>query len=235
MDKWNYKKDSNPNIRDAIDREEDRKVWKTYRMDKAVYNLGRVHAVKSVPNPTPPDELADPIEEPDDVEEFIPAMETSFLSASASFFDDLKSFRGVPRESLIRLTDRFDEVAEPLLSARLFTTRGLALNLRAHIQAHIRKTTLGSMMRQDMIRFKKGLPLTDRDELLQLAQDADSFILEFETEMRAAGLTPDARQTESNQTTPPPYKPTHRPKEDRLGGGETFVSVWERDRFLRRT
>ena len=67
-------------------------------MDKAVYNLGRVHAVKPVPNPTPPDELNEPIEEPEDLEEFILAMETSFQSASASFFDDLKSFRGVPRE-----------------------------------------------------------------------------------------------------------------------------------------
>ena len=73
------------------------------------------------------------------------------------------------------------------------TTRGLALNLRAHIPAHIRKTTLGAMMRQDMIRYKKGEPLMDRDELLQLAQDAESFLLEFETEMRAAGLQPDAR------------------------------------------
>ena len=135
-------------------------MWKTYRMEKAVYNLGRVHMVKPVPNPTPPDELADPIEEPEDLEEFIVAMETSFQSASASFFDDLKYFRGVPRESLIRLTDRFDEVAEPLLAAGLVTTRGLALNLRAHIPAHIRKTTLGMMMRQDMMRFKKGLPLT---------------------------------------------------------------------------
>ena len=73
-------------------------------------------------------------------------------------------------------------------------------------------------MRQDMTRYKRGLPLTNRDELLQMAQDAESFLLEFETEMRAAGLTPDARQTESNQATPAPYKPTYRAMEDRLGG-----------------
>ena len=74
-------------------------------------------------------------------------------------------------------------------------------------------------MRQDMMRFKKGLPLTDRDELLQLAQDAESFLLEFETKMRAARLTPNARQTDNNQTITPPYKPTHRPMEDKLGDG----------------
>ena len=99
LDKWDYKKDSNPNIQNALDREEDRKVWKTYRMEKSVYNLERVHMVKPVPNPTPVDEMDDPIEEPEDLEEFIVAMETSFQSASASFFDDLKAFRGVPRES----------------------------------------------------------------------------------------------------------------------------------------
>ena len=64
LDKWDYKKDSNPNIRNAMDREEDRKVWKTYRMKKAVYNLGRVHMVRPVPNPTPPDEMDNPVEEP---------------------------------------------------------------------------------------------------------------------------------------------------------------------------
>ena len=91
LDRWDFKKDKNPNILNARAREEDRKVWKTFRMDKAVYNLGRVHMVKPVPNPTPPDERDDPIDEPEDLEEFITAMETSFQSASASFFDDLKA------------------------------------------------------------------------------------------------------------------------------------------------
>ena len=48
LDQWDYKKDNNPNILNARAREEDRKVWKTFRMDKAVYNLGRVHMVKPV-------------------------------------------------------------------------------------------------------------------------------------------------------------------------------------------
>ena len=96
----------------------------------------------------------------------------SFQSASASFFDDLRDFRAQPRESFVKLADRFDEVAKPLRSAGLMTTRGLALNLRAHIPAHIRKTTLSAMMKQDMSRFKPNLPLTDKDELLKLAQES---------------------------------------------------------------
>ena len=55
-------------------------------MDKAVYNLGRVHVTKPVPNPTSPDEVDNPVEEPDDLEEFIAELQISFQSASASFF-----------------------------------------------------------------------------------------------------------------------------------------------------
>ena len=63
--------------------------------------------------------------------------------------------------------------------------------------------------------------MTDKDELLRLAQDVESFLLEFETEMRAAGLTPDERHTD--QPPPPPHKLPHRPMEDRLGGGSRDV------------
>ena len=72
------------------------------------------------------------------------------------------------------------------MTAGLMTTRGLALNLRVHIPPHIWKAALGAMMREDMRRFKKGQPLIVKDELLKLAQDCESFLLEFETEQRAA-------------------------------------------------
>ena len=70
-----------------------------------------------------------------------------------------------------------------------------------------------------MRRFKKGLPLTDKDELLKVAQDSESFLLEFETEQRAARLTLDARQKDHRQPAPLPPKAIHRPMEDRLVGG----------------
>ena len=138
--------------------------------------------------------------------------------ASAAFFEGLKAFRSQPRESLVKLADRFDEVAEPLLTAGLMTTRGLALILREHIPPHIRMATLGAMMREDMRRFKKGDALVDKDELLKMAQDSEAFLLEFETEQRAAGLTPDARHTEHGQPAPVLPKAPPRPMEDRLGG-----------------
>ena len=43
-------------------------------------------------------------------------------------------------------------------------------------------------MREDMRRFKKGDALVDKDELLKMAQDSEAFLLEFETEQRAAGI-----------------------------------------------
>ena len=45
------------------------------------------------------------------------------------------------------------------------------------------------MIREDTKRFKNGDPLVDKDELLKMAQDSEAFLLEFETEERAAGLT----------------------------------------------
>ena len=187
-------------------------------MEKAAYNLGRVHMRIPFPNPVKPDQLDVPIPEPADLEEFLLEIKIAFQSASASFFDDLRDFRAQPRESLVKLADRFDEVAEPLRSAGLMTTRGLALNLRAHIPAHIRKTTLAAMMKQDMSRFKQNLPMTDKDEVLKQAQDSETFLLEFETERRAAGLIPEPRDTDmGHYAAAPPPRLAHRPMEDRLG------------------
>ena len=112
-------------------------------MDRAVYNLNRVYMAVPVAVPTRSDQLEDPIEEPADLEEFLAIIQSAFQMASAAFFEDLKAFRPQPRGSLVKLADRFDEVAEPLMTAGLMATRGLALNLRMHIPPRIRKATLG--------------------------------------------------------------------------------------------
>lgn len=82
---------------------------------------------------------------------------------------------------------RFDEVALPLLTAGLMTSRGLALTLRCHIPLHIKRVTLTAMMRGDEKRFTKGQLLVDKDELMALAQKKEGFLSEIEAEMRAAG------------------------------------------------
>ena len=73
-----------------------------------------------MPNSTSPDELDNLVEEPDDLEEFIAELHISFQSASASFFEDLKAFRGVPRESLIRLTVENTHCGPLLCNADLY-------------------------------------------------------------------------------------------------------------------
>ena len=73
-------------------------------------------------------------------------------------------------------------------------------------------------MREDMRRFKNRDPLVDKDELLRMAHDSEAFLQEFETEQRAAGLTPDARDTEIGHPTPIHPKAPPRPMEDRLRG-----------------
>ena len=140
--------------------------------------------------------------------------------ASARFLEDLNAFRGLPKESLLRLADRFDEVADPLLRANLMTPRGLALNLRIHVLAHIRRSTLGQMLREDQRRSVNNKPLVDKDELLTMMRNAEAFLLEFETEQRAAGLTPSPRDTDISFPAPVfPPKTVPKNMEERLGGG----------------
>ena len=155
------------------------------------------------PNPTRPHQLEeDPIDEPADLEDFLEELQIAFQMASAGFLEDLNAFKGVPRESLVRLADRFDEVRDPLLRANLMTPRGLALNLRIHVPAHIRRSTLGQMLREDQRRFVNNKPLVDKDELLTMMRNAEAFLLEFETEQRAAGLTPSPRDADISFPTP---------------------------------
>ena len=69
---WNWQKDDNPNILNAIAKEGDRQIWRTFHMERAAYNLGRVHMIAPFPNPIKPDlPEEDPVEEPSDLEDFI--------------------------------------------------------------------------------------------------------------------------------------------------------------------
>ena len=100
----------------AIAIETDRQIWRIFDQERAAYNLGRVHMVKPRPNLVKPYMLEDkPIDKPRDLEDFLDELQIAFQSASAGFLEDLNALRGIPRELLVRLADRFDEVADPLL------------------------------------------------------------------------------------------------------------------------
>ena len=99
------------------------------------------------------------------------------------------------------MANRFDEVAIPLLAARLMMARGQALTLRRHIHVTLVRATLAAMMREDDKRFEKGALLVDEDKLMALAQKKEGFLLEFEAEMRPAGQTFDPISSKLNGTT----------------------------------
>ena len=213
--KWDWLNEHNVYYEEAMSREAARVVWRTYYKAKAIHDLRQVQVAVQTRPPVRPDQLDDPILEPNDLEEFLLIIQSAFQAASAACLDELKAFRPVPRESLVKMADRFDEVASPLYLSGLMTSRGLALHLRCHIPVHIRYATLAHMAREDEKRFHNGDALTDKDELMVIAQRKEAFLLEFESEMRAAGLTPDARATEASfamQAAPR----VHRPMEERL-------------------
>ena len=105
------------------------------------------------------------------------------------------------------------------------TSTGLALTLRRHLPIHIKKSTINAMLREDKKRTRGDLPLLDKDELVELTQQEEGFLLEFEAEMRAAGQEPDARQREDGgknvdiPKTPRARSPKRRfvPMNERLG------------------
>ena len=69
--KWNWKLDvyENSNLEAAIEREAERKVWRTFYHDKAVHDLRKVQFAKVGPAPVRPDEeVENPILEPPDLE-----------------------------------------------------------------------------------------------------------------------------------------------------------------------
>ena len=170
IDKWDYRDIGNLFYEDAVTREASRSKRRNYYKAKSVFDLRQIQVAQGGVPPVQPDQLDDPIIEPPELEEFLNIIQETFQAASAVYLEDLHAFTTHPRESLIKLADRFDEVALPLLTVGLMTIRGLALTLRRHIPIHIRRNTLNALMREDERRFERGAPLVDKDELMAIAQ-----------------------------------------------------------------
>ena len=92
-----------------------------------------------------PNLLLDPIEELEELEEFLHVVAENFQSSQATYLDDLRSFTAFPSEGLLDLATRFDNLEIPLLNAHLITERDLAFVLRKHIPVSLRKKTFAKM------------------------------------------------------------------------------------------
>ena len=168
----------------AISREADRAVWCTYYEEKAVHTLRKVQHAKVGAAPTRPDdeELDEPILEPPDLEDFYAAVKSEFKHASTNYLADLHAFRGDPKESLAKLATRFNEVADPLIMHKQMTSRHLALHFVNHLPAYIKRETVAQMRRIDKKRREDQLPLVNKEELLKMAKEWETDLLESEAE-----------------------------------------------------
>ena len=214
---WNWKLQphENPNL-DAI-READRAVWRIFYEEKALHTLRKVQHAKPGPAPIRPDEeVENPILEPPNLEEFYAAMQSESKHASTNYLADLHAFRGNPKESLTKLATRFDEVADPLIMHKQMTSRHLALHFVNHIPAYIKRVTISQMKRMDKQRRIDKLPLVNKEELLRMAKENETDLLESKAEQRAATLTPPARDTTEYKHLAPPKDLNHKKLEERL-------------------
>ena len=146
--------------------------------------------------PVAPNARAVLVLEPAKLEEFLKLIDITFHAAWATYLQDFKEFKSQLRESLLQVADRYDEVAMPLLEARLMTSRNVALNLRGHLPFYLRKKTFAAMERHVAKRKLANEALTNKDELIALAQKEKLKLLSFEAEMRVAGVEPKPRAEE---------------------------------------
>ena len=68
VDKWDFTNEDHVNYEEAITREASRAVWRRYYKRQAIYDLCQVQPGAGVAVPVRPDELEDPIEEPQELE-----------------------------------------------------------------------------------------------------------------------------------------------------------------------
>ena len=163
-----------------------------YYKAKAVHDLRSVQFQKQGPPPIRPDLNDPPIYEPRDLEDFFAELKSSFRMASTDFLNELANFRGVPKESLTKPTQCFEEIAGPLLTNKQMTDRHLAIHFSTHLPAHVKKSATSRMDKEDKERWfaEPRQPPVTGEELLKYAQKAEQWLLQSEAEFRAAGVTP---------------------------------------------
>ena len=177
--------------------------------------------------PMAPDLRLDPVEEPEELEDFLHLVAETFKSSQAAYLDDFRKFTAMPGEGLLDLATRFDNLAIPLLSAHLTTERDLALVPCKHIPVFLRKKTFGKMETQDDKRRIRGEDPSTRQEMIAIAREVEMNIIAHEAQMRKCGELPPPRSTDpcTNEAPTPDQvaakvggdNRTKRPMADRLG------------------
>ena len=110
---------------------------------KEIFELCQIHVATSGKASVRLDAFEDLVEDPvqhswlAELDEFLGIIQDTLQATSAVYPKDLKAFKPHPRESLLKLSDRPDEVAMPLLFAGVMMSTNLALNIRKLIPTHI--------------------------------------------------------------------------------------------------
>ena len=186
LDRWNWGQGrilvQNPNLEAAKEREEVRSQWRLYYHKHGVWARRISSTSSNAVAPSPPK-----VTEPPDIEEFLDELLVNFEAAASVNLQTLTYFRHVPGESLHMLATRFNRIARGIEYHRLMSSRSLAISLLHHLPPMIHDIVETEMNDQDKEREKHGLPLIEREELMNMARRAESTILKQEAEYRVAG------------------------------------------------
>ena len=176
VDKWDYNNTLHPNNDEAILREVDRQRWRQYYHKRAIFMLLPSQKTNEMPLDAPitPADASNPALEPQEVEEFLLLMQLTFMPSPHTCLSDITYFSSNPAESIEDLSNRFEDIAFPLLHAGVMTTRGLTVLLHRHLPIDVRVVTIATMQLEDERRMKTGEALIDLGELLLLAHEKEN-------------------------------------------------------------
>ena len=169
VDSWDHRNPDNIYYEEALTREVVRDVWRKYYRALALHDM----KCSNMPNPgiapVRPDLRPKPVEEPEELEEFLQMLAETFQASQATYLDDLMTFSAIPGEGVLETATRFDNMAIPLLNANLITERYLAFILRKHLPVVLRSKVFAKMDAQDDKRRIRGQETTTRHEMVAIA------------------------------------------------------------------
>lgn len=113
MYKCDHTNDDNLDYEEAVTREASREVWRSYHKRKEIFDLRQIQVAAGGTLLVRPAALEDSVEEPPKLDEFLAIIQDTFQSASAVYLEQLAAFKPHPREFLLKMANRFDEVAMP--------------------------------------------------------------------------------------------------------------------------
>ena len=118
VEHWDHTNPFNVNVVPADAQELQHVPWRRYYKALAVYTMRLTNITNLGAALAAPNSIVAPILKPPELKGYLTVVDTTFQAAQATYLQDVKEFKAMPRDSLMQMVDRYDELAMSLLGAR---------------------------------------------------------------------------------------------------------------------